>query len=336
MKIAVVGCGGNGGVVCGVLGSKGLDVVCIEAKEDYARLITERGVHLQGKKGEIRAKVRSYHGFSGKHSKFDIIIIAVKSNELRSVFLKAKEYVDEKGFILTLQNGLEILELSEEFPSVKVVAGAVGYNSIMLDYGEYLVTSNGGITVGNLKDSSLERLLLLKNIFEPGIKIDITKEIRAVLWAKLLIVCGVTGLGGVAGLLVGALLRQRVARKLFYRIVTEGVAVAEKLGINIEKFGGINPEKFGDHKGSYPLVLRYLLLKFIGSKYKKIKSNIHHSLEKGQKTEIDFLNGEVVRMGEKHGIDTPVNRGVVNMVREIEAEKREMGLKNLYEIYEKT
>jgi len=335
MRIAVIGCGGIGGVIAGVLVLHRLSVCCFEADERILQHLKDRGFHIQGKKGDFQAKAAIYPALKEFKEVFDVIIIAVKSGNLRSVFVEAKERLCKNGFIMTIQNGIEVLGLGEEFQGVKIVAGAVGYNSVMLDYGEYYVTSEGGITVGSLNRAEREDLFLLKNIFEPHIKIDISENIPGVLWAKLIIVCGVTGLGGAAGLLAGELLGYKVARKLFYAVATEGSLLAEKLGIRLEKFGGgINPERFGNHKKGYPLFLRFLLLKIVGIKYRGLKSNIFHSIEKGKKTEVDFINGALVRMGEKAGFPTPVNSVLVHVIKEIEAGERKMDVQNLYDIWE--
>ena len=334
MKIAVCGCGGIGGVVAGVLGFQGHDIDCIEANREYADRLNANGITLTGKKGELQTAVQAFAGFSHTDVKYNLIVIAVKSDALRVVFVQSKEHLAPSGCILTLQNGLEPLRLCDEFPDTRLMGGAVGYNSIMLEYGRYLVTSEGGITVGNLKNCSESDLVILKEFFTPGIEILTTKNIRGVLWAKLLIVCGITGLGGASGMLVGELMKRRVARKLFYRVVSEGCFVAKKLEVKMEKFGGLLPEKFGVHRGSYPVLFRYVLLKLVGRKYRALKSNIHHSLEKGQRTEIDYLNGEIVRRGEETGVQTPVNREVVRIVKEIEKKERDMGIENLEEIWE--
>lgn len=333
MKVAVCGCGGIGGVVAGVLGRNRHDVVCIEANREYADRLSANGINLTGKKGELHTPVRAYAGFGSEKGQYDLIVIAVKSDALRSVFVKSREQLAPEGFILTLQNGLEPLRLCDEFSETRVAGGAVGYNSIMLEYGRYLVTAEGGITVGNLSNCSDSDLGRLKEIFEPVIEIATTENIRGVLWAKLLIVCGITGLGGAAGMLVGELMKQRVARRLFYHIVTEGTLVAKSLGVKMEKFGGLLPEKFGVHRGSHPVFFRYILLKIVGRKKGELKSNIHHSIEKRQRTEVDYLNGEIVRRGEEAGVPTPVNREVVRIVKEIEAKKRRMTVQNLEEIW---
>lgn len=334
MRIAVIGCGGIGGVVAGILGSQGSDVLCVDVDKETVRRINESGITLQGKKGKVIARVRAVCSLDEVGGTFDIIVITVKSMVLRAVFEHGKDFLSADGFILTLQNGIEILEIVNHFPKVKTIAGAVGYNSQMHEAGVYFVTTQGGITIGNLTTGSDEDLLRLKKIFKPGIKVDNNRNITGVLWSKLLIVCGVTGLGGCAGLRLGALLRSKIARQLFYRVVTEGVSITKKLNIQLEKFGGVSPEKFGNHKEGYPLFLRYLFLKIIGIKRQNIKANIQQDIERGNRTEVDFLNGAVVKAGMALGIDTPVNREIVRVVKEIENGNRKMGIKNLRDIAE--
>jgi 2-dehydropantoate 2-reductase len=335
MKIAVVGCGGIGGVVCAVLASQGADVICIEANENTADKISRNGVRLEGKKGKYNEKIKAYAGFSSELGKFDLIVIAVKSGALRSVFAPAKDHLSDSGFILTLQNGLEIITIIKDYPSVRVAGGAVEYNSIMREYGDCLVTANGGIVIGSLQGVTIESLKGVKSMFGKKIKVSITENIVGVLWSKLLIVCGVTGLGGISSLRTGELLHNRVARKLFYKSSAEGREVSERSGVQFEPFGGIRPDKFTDSEEHYPLVIRWLLLMIAGIKRRSLVSNIQLDLERGKKTEVDWLNGTVVRAGERYGIETPINREIVKIVKEIEEHKREMSPGNLREVWKK-
>lgn len=336
MKIAVVGCGGIGGVMAGVMAQKRQSITCVTGRDESARILNERGIHIRGKMGEMEAGVSAHRALKEGLGPFDVIIIAVKSNQLRQVFEDAKDYLCESGFISTVQNGIEMLDLGGEFPDVKLIAGAVGFNSIMIDYGHYFVTSRGSITVGVLGRGTEDDVFILKSLFEPAIKVKTTGKLDGVLWSKLLIVCGVTGLGGAAGLRVGHLLRHRVSRRLFYAIVTEGASVARQLGISLERFGGaINPERFGNHDRGFPLFLRYILLKILGMKYRNLKSNIHHSIERDRPTEVYYINGALVREGARLGIDTPVNRELVRVIEEIERHERRMSMENLLEIWGK-
>lgn len=336
MKIAVCGCGGIGGVVAGVLGSSagnaGNDVCCIEASAEYAQALNERGILLEGKKGTIKSAVKAYAGFASAPGPFDCIVLAVKSGALREVYEQGMNHLTPSGFILTLQNGLEPLRLSDAFPGVKTMGGAVGYNANMREYGRYYVTTQGGIIAGSLNGCTGEEIACVKALFEPGIAIEPTDNIRGVMWSKLLIVCGITGLGGAAGMRLGELVKQRTVRRLFYHIAEEGRMVASALGVRMEKFGGMLPSRFGMYRGAYPLFMRYLLLKIMGISRRDLIGNIQLDLERGRRTEVDYLNGEIKKRGEEAGVATPVNSEVVRVIKEIEDKRRGMGLKNLEEI----
>lgn len=334
MRVAVVGCGGNGGVVVASLAKNSHSPLCIEKGEEIAGTLNEGGLHLCGKKGEHHFQIRAFPRFSEEMGIFDIIFLGVKSNVLEAVFEEARNYLCESGFIVTIQNGLEILSIAEKFPDTRIVAGAVGYNAVAKRIGKIRVTAQGGITFGTLNNASEDDLFLLKGLLETMIPVDFTDNIEGILWTKLLIVCGTTGLGGVAGLKLSKLLRYSVARRLFYGIATEGSLLAEKLDIQLVKLsGGINPEKFGNHQRGFPLPIRWLLLKIAGIKYWNLKSNIHVDLERGNKTEVGYINGAIVREGERIGFETPVNNLVVKLVKEIEEGHREMGVDNLFEIW---
>lgn len=333
MKVAVVGCGGNGAVVAAALARNGRNPFCIE-KEEIAEVLDDRGLSMCGKMGKFNVQVRAFPGFSKGMDVFDVIFLGVKSNVLEVLFEEARKYLCDSGFIVTIQNGLEVLTLAEKHPDTRIVAGAVGYNAQAEEIVKIHVTAMGGITFGALNNASEDDLFLLKVLLEPMIPVDFTDNIRGVLWTKLLIVCGTTGLGGVAGLRVGQLLGYPVARRLFYGMSTEGSLLAEKMGIRLVKLkGGINPERFGNHKRGFPLPLRWLLLKLAGIKFKCLKSGIQVDLEKGKETEVDYINGAVVREGDRVGFDTPINRMVVKMIKEIEEGRRKMGADNLFEIW---
>ncbi len=333
MKIAVVGCGGIGGVIAGVLALKGSNPFCIEKAPNR---MNENGIRVRGKKGEFSVQVKAFSTLSKDLGTFDIIFITVKNNVLQSVITEAKDRLCEGGFIVTIQNGIETLEIAQKFTQTKIVVGAVWFNAIRIDFGDYFVTSEGGFTVAGLNGASQDDLFILKSLLVPKIAVEYTDNIQGALWSKFIIVCGVTGLGGISGMRTGELLRRKVARKLFYRIVTEGSLCAEKIGIRLERFGaGINPEKFGDHERGFPVFIRYFLVRIVGIKRRGLRAGIALDLERGVKTEIDFLNGRMVTEGKKAGVETPVNSEIVRITKEIEEKKRNMGVQNLYEIWEK-
>jgi 2-dehydropantoate 2-reductase len=336
MNIALIGCGGNGGVVAVTLALNGNNLVCIDKNREIVDAIERNGLKLRGRKGEHTVRMKTCTHYPEEAGSFNVIFLGVKSNVLEDVFEEAIEHLSESGFIVTIQNGLEILSIAEKHPHTKIVAGAVGYNAQHEDIGNICVTTKGGITFGTLSSADDKDLSRLEELLPPLIPVHTCEDTAAVLWTKLLIVCGVTGLGGASGLRVGELLKNRHAKRLFYGMAAEGSLLAEKLGITLLKLpGGINPEKFGYYGKGYPLPVRWILLKLASIKFKDLKSGIQVDLERGSKTEIDYINGSIVREGERIGFDTPINRLVVEMVKEIEDGRRSMSPKNLSEIWDR-
>jgi len=103
------------------------------------------------------------------------------------------------------------------------------------------------------------------------------------------------------------------------------------VGIKVERGGGgkLDYYRFLEGGGVLSQMKRNLLIRAIGFKYRRIKSSSLQSLERGRKTEIDYLNGYICARGRKHGVPTPINDAVVKMVKEIEGGQRKMTPENL-------
>jgi len=110
--------------------------------------------------------------------------------------------------------------------------------------------------------------------------------------------------------------------------------VAETMKIKVAPAGGgkLDYYKLLEGKGIPADLKRYLTIRIIGFKYRKIKSSSWQSLERGRRTEIDYLNGYICEKGKTLGVPTPLNDAVRTMVLEIENRKRPMSLKNLNEL----
>jgi 2-dehydropantoate 2-reductase len=103
--------------------------------------------------------------------------------------------------------------------------------------------------------------------------------------------------------------------------------------INIPEYSNqINYYKLVSGSSLYNRVRKHLTIRVFGIKYRNVKSSVLQSLERGEQTEIDHLNGFLVRKAKETGVDIPVNEQLVKMVHEIENGKRKIGCKNLDEI----
>jgi 2-dehydropantoate 2-reductase len=122
-------------------------------------------------------------------------------------------------------------------------------------------------------------------------------------------------------------------RNIFLKIIEESIEVANALKINIPEYSNqINYYKLVSGDSVYHKIRKHLTIRLFGIKYRNVKSSGLQSLERGEQTEIDHLNGFLVRKAKETGIDIPVNEQLVKMVHEIESGKRKIGCKNLDEI----
>jgi 2-dehydropantoate 2-reductase len=149
------------------------------------------------------------------------------------------------------------------------------------------------------------------------------------LYAKLIINSCITSLGAICGLYLGEMLAKKKVRKIFIEIIREAVLVADKMNIRLEIFGdNLDFNKYIKGNNFIAELRRHIFIMVIGFRYRKLKSSSLQSLERGKPTEVDYLNGYVVRNGEKLKIDVPVNKAIVRIIHEIEQKKRKISYDN--------
>jgi 2-dehydropantoate 2-reductase len=158
----------------------------------------------------------------------------------------------------------------------------------------------------------------------------ISDNILGELYAKLIINACINTLGVIGGVRLGALLTNKTARQICIKLMREALAVAEAMGIRVAPAGGgkLDYYTFLAGRGAFSEIKRHLVIRMIGHKYRRIKSSSLQSLERGRRTEVDFLNGYICESGRAHQVPTPVNDAVRQMVKEIENKQRKMGMAN--------
>ena len=133
----------------------------------------------------------------------------------------------------------------------------------------------------------------------------------------------------ITGLPFGKLTASREIREIMLRIGSELFAVGQAEGIIFESFGaGMNVGRFLSNEG-YSRLVKHLLLRIIGYINRHDESSMLDSMQRGFKTEIDFINGRVVQGAEQSGIQAPYNRLAVQMIEQMERGNRRPALENL-------
>jgi 2-dehydropantoate 2-reductase len=329
LKFLVIGAGAVGGITAALLKKRGLDVEIVCKYDDYATLISGEGLVVSGVCGEFRIKIPAYSSISGVKEKKDIILLATKATDLEEVARLIDPVLKETGFLISMQNGICEDAIADITGKNRLIGCVTGWGATMKAKGELEMTSVGDFIIGYPDKKSDPFLSEVADALSSVVTVKITDNISGHKYSKLIINSCITSLGAICGLYLGKMLMIRKVRKIFIEIIRESVAVAGKMNINIEVFGGrLDFKKFIEGDGLLSDLRRNMILIFIGYKYRRLKSSSLQSLERGKPTEVEFLNGYIARQAISYGVEAPVNNYIVNIIHQIEQGMRDITVSN--------
>jgi 2-dehydropantoate 2-reductase len=331
-KILVVGTGAIGGICAALIAKAGYQIEVICKYPELAQKITNEGLKISGIYGDMQVKMPAFASISELKEMKDIVLLATKATDMMDPSKELLPFLHEKSLVVSLQNGICEEILAEVLGKNRVIGCVVGWGATMHAPGELEMTSTGEFVIGNIDNSPKERLDEIKELLSFVVPVEISDDIIASLYSKLIINSCITSLGAICGLYLGEMLSKKKLRNLFIEIMREAIAVADAMKMKVPSYANkINYYKFLKNAGFLGNLYRHLLIRFIGFKYRRLKSSMLQSLERGNKTEVDFLNGYIVRKGLDFSVQTPVNSKVLKMIKEVEQGKRKIGIKNFDE-----
>jgi 2-dehydropantoate 2-reductase len=329
-KIIVIGAGAVGAITAAYIKRAGYSVELVCKYEDYTRIASEQGIKVTGILGEFTQKIDSYTSIEEVAGKRDIILLAVKANDLVDTANRIKPLLYKDSLIVSMQNGICEFELQNIVGSERVVSSIVGWGATMKKPGEVVLTSMGDFVLGYPDREYDNSVREIATILESVLPVRLSSEMLNQLYSKLIINSCVTSLGAITGLLLGDMLRRRRVRLLFIEIIREAMELAYVMKINVSVYGGrLDYYDFIAKSGYWGRVMQHLTIRAIGMKYRRLKSSSLQSLERGKLTEIDYLNGFIASNGKQFGVPVPVNSEIVKMIHEIEEGTRKIGTDNL-------
>ncbi len=301
VRILVLGAGAVGLPLAAKL-SRVADVTAL-TREPYARAVSARGLQIRGAWGNDTARFSCITEIPDGAG-YDYILITSKSQDTETL---CRQYGRLFGGaeVVSFQNGIGNEETIARFAD-RVIGGVVLSGFVRDGDREVCVTANAGpMQLGRFPeglDAGVTRLADLMH--RAGIPVEATARIRDQIWSKNLINCCLNPLSAISGVSYGELKRP------------DSWHIIE--GMTREIFAVVRGEKvclpWGD-PGAYLGYLHGALIPVMAGHRSSMLQDIAH----GRKTEIDYLNGAVVRAGEALGIPTPVNACVTDMVRFIES-----------------
>lgn len=334
-----MGCGAVGGTIAARLLKAGQTPILITRNDVIAQAINGNGLTSVTPDGQWTGKATAHRDLSDVSAPFDLVLLAMKATEVKQAAMDIVDYLAPSGYVVTLQNGVVEDRVASVLGRERVVGALVGWGATMHNDGVYEMTSRGGLTIGELDGQIRPRTRQLCQTLSVVGPTTISENIYGALWSKLAINCVITTLGAITGQHLGPLLRKRPIRRLALSIVSEVLDVAQALDLAVEPVAGTLdlqrlylPVARRTSGWAPDLVTKHVIMRIVGFKFRRLRSSMLQSLERGRRSEVDYMNGYVVLRGRENRVPTPVNEALTTMIWEIEAGIRPISPINLTEL----
>ena len=306
----MLGAGALGCSIGSVLARGGSDVILVDRFQAHVDAINTHGLKVRFDDGEETVRVKAYANCEGL-APVDLVIVLVKSAATRQAIESARPLMGEDTLIMSIQNGLGHEEILAEVVGRDHVLAAKTYvGGVFLEPGHIISGYKGKQTyIGELDGRLTPRLQAVVDEFnKAGLLASVSANIYGTMWDKLLVNVATGAVCAITRLPYGWLYKIPEIEETALAAVAEGIAVATANGIRLVSE---EPKYF------WELAAEGLPAEF--------KTSMLQSLEKGEISEVDFINGSVVRWGERSGIATPVNKTLVALVKGIENFQEKFG-----------
>ena len=304
MRICVIGAGALGGCFGGRLAKAGFEVSLIDTWKEHVEAIRRDGLLVRGVPGEFRVRVPAATGPEGV-APVDLALVAVDANHTAEAARTAAAVLAPDGVALTVQNGIGNIEaLVAALGSARVLGGSTMASFQGDGPGRVTQTHAAPTTIGELDRRTTPRVERVRDALQAaGFETRIAPDIMAVIWEKFLLNLAINPICAVTFLRLGELVRLDATDRFQDRIIDEACAVVRAKGLALDLDA-----------------IRTRIKRHCRSKYSK-PSMLQH-LERGVRTEIDALNGALVREAAALGLDVPFNEALTLLVKGAEAYHR--------------
>lgn len=303
ISVAVFGAGAVGCFFGGMLARAGHHVTLI-GRPVHVDAIRKSGLHFEGPKFDEQVPVEASTEADAVRGA-RLVLFCVKSTDTEQAAAQIAPFLDAGSIVVNLQNGVDNSERIQARVSQPVIPAVVYVATEMAGPGHLKHHGRGDLVIGDLDGNvSVESLEKIKTCFEAaGVPVTISDNVAGELWAKLVVNCAYNAISAITQLPYGKMIAGTGVRDIMRDVVEETLAVAKASGVIMA------PDL---------LAKTYNIAEAMPTQY----SSTAQDLARGKPTEIDHLNGFVVRQGEALGVPTPANRVLHALVKLIEAKQR--------------
>ena len=294
MKVAVMGAGAVGCYYGAMLARAGHEV-CLIGRPSHVEAVNARGLILETDRFTETLRVRASVAAS-EVAEADLILFCVKSNDTIAAGREMAPHVKDTAAILSLQNGVDNAERLQALLNKPVAPVAVYVAADMPAPGHVRHHGRGELVIGPGAASAK----IAATFADAGIPAEVSAKVIEALWAKLIVNCSYNALSAIAQLPYGRMIELEGVVDVMRNVVDECIAVATALGV------------------STPADIIDMVLGIAASMPNQFSSTAQ-DLARGKPTEIDHLNGYVVRKARELGVATPANQTLLITIKLLES-----------------
>lgn len=316
MKAAVFGAGVIGTYIGTSLLGAGVDVVLI-GRQPMRDRIAAQGVQLSDPSGHLVSRAPDTVAFAldaRAMTDVDLILVCVKSADTAAAAAAISEHGKPHALVISFQNGVHnATELRHALPGRQVLAGMVPFNVVQLEDGRLHRATEGELMV----EASLSLAPWLQAFADAHLPLVEHTDFLNVQWGKLLLNLN-NAVNAISGLPLKSQLSQLAYRRPAALLIDEALGVLDAAGIKPAKIGRVTPKLI-------PPLLRlpdFLFTRAAGAMLRidpQARTSMAADLKSGRATEVDYLNGEVVKLAASLGRAAPFNQRICELVHLAEA-----------------
>ncbi len=304
MKIAIIGAGAMG-CLYGSFLAAGNELTMIDVSKECIDTINRDGLCIEAG-GELKY-TRAAGCISGECTgKMDLVIIFVKTIYSVDALTMNRDIIDDHTILVSLQNGAGNDRLLKKFiPSDQIVIGNSEHNSVYTGPARVRHSGSGITRIGSLVGNTQAVKTVFDVFSRAGIQTSCIDNIQKIIWKKLMVNLAYNPLTAILDIPIGDTWKNENCRQLLKMLLEEALMVAEADGTPL------------DHDEVFSEIEK--IAEKLGSGY----TSMHQDIANRRMTEIDQINGAVVKQAELLGLDVPYNRMISSLIRAKECSQRE-------------
>lgn len=316
MRVGIYGAGSIGAYLGAMLTRAGIDVRLL-GRSALAEAVAEHGLRVSDNDG-LDARVEDVRVVldARELADRDLILVTTKSADTDAAGQELARLIgDGDGrIVVSFQNGVRNADvLRSALPKARVLAGMVPYNVVWNAPAHFRRGTSGELMVE--AGAAGDRVVAL--LRQAGLAAVTRVDLPAVLWGKLLLNLN-NPVNALSGLPLRTQLRDRGYRRIVAALMREGLRVLDRAGVHAAKAGKVGPRVV-----PFVLDLPTPLFSIVAASMLKLdadaRSSMWEDLQKRRRSEIDWINGEIVHLAAQHGDEAPLNAAIIGLIREAEA-----------------